>query len=152
MHCGLHVYCKLIIRSPYFLKSNIYYTFTVLIEIPTWLAKAKTLLLPKNDQTNQAKNYRNIALQNIILRLYKSRIDHFLREHCQRNNIITTEAVGGKNEVWGCFKQLLVNKIILEEVTENRHSLIRMWLDHQRAFDSVPHKWLIKALELAKVP
>ena len=27
-----------------------------------------------------------------------------------------------------------------------------MWLDYQRAFDSVPHKWLIKAPELAKVP
>ena len=27
-----------------------------------------------------------------------------------------------------------------------------MWLDYQKAFDSVPHKWLIKVLELAKVP
>ena len=27
-----------------------------------------------------------------------------------------------------------------------------MWLDYQEAFDSVPHKWLITALELAKVP
>ena len=27
-----------------------------------------------------------------------------------------------------------------------------MWLDYQKAFDSVPHRWLIKALKLAKVP
>ena len=54
--------------------------------------------------------------------------------------------------MWGCFEQLFVNKIIFEEVNENRHSLITMWLDYQRAFDSVSHKWLIKDLEPAKVP
>ena len=54
--------------------------------------------------------------------------------------------------MWGCLEQLLVNKTILQEVTENRRSLIKMWLDYQKAFDSVPHEWLIKALELAKIP
>ena len=46
----------------------------------------------------------------------------------------------------------MINKTILEELTENRRSLIKMWLDYQKAFDSVPHEWLIKALELAKIP
>ena len=46
----------------------------------------------------------------------------------------------------------MINKTILEEVTENRSSLITIWLDYQKAFDSVPHNWLIKALELAKLP
>ena len=27
-----------------------------------------------------------------------------------------------------------------------------MWFDYRKAFDSVPHRWIIKALELAKVP
>ena len=44
----------------------------------------------------------------------------------------------------------MINKAILEEVTENRCSLITIWLDDQKAFDSIPHK--IKALELAKKP
>ena len=52
----------------------------------------------------------------------------------------------------GCLEELLINKRILEEVTENCCSLITVWLDYQKAFDSVQHKWLIKALELAKVP
>ena len=54
--------------------------------------------------------------------------------------------------MWGCLEQLLINKTILKEVTENCCSLITMWLDYQKAFDSVLHKWLIKAVELAKVP
>ena len=27
-----------------------------------------------------------------------------------------------------------------------------MWFDYHKAFNSVPHPWIIKALELAKVP
>ena len=50
-------------------------TFTGLIEIPTWMARAKTILLPKIGQTNWTRNYRPIALQNIMLKLYTGCID-----------------------------------------------------------------------------
>ena len=92
------------------------------------MAKATIIFLLKNDQTNWAKNYRPIVLQNIMLKLYTGCINQFLEEHCQRSNIIiTAEQVGGKKEVLGCLEQLLITKTILE-VTENRRSLITMWL------------------------
>ena len=116
------------------------------------MVKVNTLLLPKNDQTNHARNYTLIFLQNIILKLYTGCINQFFQKNCQHNNIRTTEQAGGKNEVWGCFEQLFVNKRILEEITENRYSLITKWLDYPRAFDSLPHKWLINALEPANIP
>ena len=46
----------------------------------------------------------------------------------------------------------MINKTNLEEVNLNYRFLITMWLDYQKAFDSVPHEWLIKASEVAKVP
>ena len=116
-------------------------TFTGLTALPTWMAKAKTTLLPKNDQTNWAKTYRPIALHNIMLKLYTGCINQFLQDHCKHSNIITAE----QKEVWGCLEQLMTNKTILEEVTKNRCSLITMWLDYQKPFDNVLHKWLIKA-------
>ena len=76
-------------------------TFNGLIEIPMWMAKAKTGLIPKNDQTRQASNYRPIALQNIMLKLYANCMNKFLQDHCQRNNTVTSEQAGGKKEVWG---------------------------------------------------
>ena len=105
------------------------------------MAKTKTILLPKNDQTNWAKTYRPIALHNIMLKLYTGCINQFLQDHCKHSNIITAE----QKEVWGCLEQLMINKTILEEVTKNRCSLITMWLDYQKPFDNVLHKWLIKA-------
>ena len=53
-------------------------TFSGLIDIPEWLARALTRLLPKNDETKNPKNYRLIAFQNIMLKQYTSRIDQFL--------------------------------------------------------------------------
>ena len=121
-------------------------------QIPSWMAKAETTLLSKNRETKLPKNYRPIALQNIMLKLYTSCINQFVQHHCESNNIITTEQAGGKKDVWGCLEQLLINKTVMDEAKHYRRSLVTMWLDYQKAFDSVPHQWLIKALQLAKLP
>ena len=60
-------------------------------EIPEWLAKVKTTLLPKNDETMNPKDYRPIALQN-MLKLYTSCINQMLQNHCEMNNITTEQA------------------------------------------------------------
>ena len=75
-----------------------------------------------------------------------------MQEHCELNNVITDEQAGGKKGVWGCAEQLLINKAVLKEVKKQRRNLITVWLDYAKAFDSVPHSWLFKALQLAKLP
>ena len=40
----------------------------------------------------------------------------------------------------------------MSEVTNKKRNLITIWLDYKKAFDSVPHEWLIKSLHLAKLP
>ena len=127
-------------------------TFKAGNELPPWLCKAQTLLLPKNKDTQLAKNYRPIACLNIMYKLYTSCINMFIQDHCETNNIITMEQAGGKAKVWGCTEHLLINKMVSDEVISNRRNLCTMWLDYQKAFDSVPHSWLIKALELANIP
>ena len=74
-----------------------------------------------------------------MLKLYKKCINYLLQRHCEKNSIITIEQAGDKKDVWGCTKQLMINKTILEEVKVNCHSLITMWLDYQKAFGSIPH-------------
>ena len=73
-------------------------------------------------------------------------------EHCTWNGIITEEQAAGKGGCWGCVDQLLVNKMIYREVKERRRNIITVWLDYKETFDSVPHAWIIKSLELAKIP
>ena len=122
------------------------------IDIPDWLAISMTNILPKNADTHLAKNYRPIACQNITYKLYTGILNEFLYDHCATNNIITLEQAGGKKGLWGCTDQLLINKMILDEVRSNRRNLFMMWFDYKKAFDSIPHRYLFEALKLAKVP
>ena len=121
-------------------------------KLPKWLSLALTSLLPKNNETHIPKNYRPIACLNIMYKLFTSCLNLFLTDHVQSNNIITPEQAGGKRGVWGTTEQLLVNKNIMKEVKSLRRSLTTVWLDYKKAFDSVPHSWLIYALKLANVP
>ena len=85
-------------------------------QVPGWLATGKTILIPKNQDTRNANNYRPIACQNITYKIYTGILNTFLENHCINNDIITREQAGGKKESWGCTDQLLINKMILDEV------------------------------------
>ena len=76
----------------------------------------------------------------------------FFSNHLLRNNIITPEQADGKQGVWQTTEQLLINKSILNDARKHHRNLITVWLEYKKAFDSVPHRWLIQALKLAKVP
>ena len=44
----------------------------------------------------------------------------------------------------------MINKAKLEEVIKHKRSVVMIWLNYQKAFDSEPHKWLPIAVKLAK--
>ena len=120
--------------------------------IPTWFSTAHTILIPKSKVTDIAKNYRPIACLNVMYKLFSSCLNTFITDHVYRNNIITQDQAAGKRGIWGTLEQLLINKNIMKEVRKMRRNLITVWLDYRKAFDSIPHSWLIKSLKLAKIP
>ena len=92
-------------------------------EIPIWLTTTSTVLLPKNNDTHVLKNYRPIALLNIMYKLYTSCINSFLSDHLLWNNIITPEQAGRKQGVWGTTEQLLINKSILNDARKHHRKI-----------------------------
>ena len=91
--------------------------------LPTWLSTTKTTLLPKNTDTYIAKNYRPIALINLMYKIYTACVNILLTDHVLHNNIITNEQAGGKKGTWRTTGQLLINKPILKEVKNSRRNL-----------------------------
>ena len=120
--------------------------------LPLWLVTGRTILTPKNGHTKFAKNYRPIACQNIMYKIYTGILNAFIVDHCIHNDIITVEQAGGKPGSWGCTDQLLINKMILDEVRKHQRNLFMMWFDYKKAFDSVTHDWILKSLRLCQVP
>ena len=94
------------------------------IDLPNWLTLTVTNMLPKNNDTNDPQNYRPITCENNMLTIYTAIIAQIVDEHCVKNNVITLNQAGGKSGSWGYIDQLLINKMITEEVITNRRNLM----------------------------
>jgi flavorubredoxin len=62
--------------------------------------------------------------------------------------LIPKEQKGCRRGTKGCKDQLLISKAILQECKRRKKNLSMVWIDYQKAFDRVPHSWIIKSLEL----
>ena len=82
----------------YHLKVQLKKLITCQIEKPDWLITTKTILIAKNNETMDARNYRPIALQKAIYKIYTENLAEFISDHCHRNSIITEEQVTGKKQ------------------------------------------------------
>ena len=114
------------------LKGHLRYVLAKQTEMFEWLITTKTILIAKNTETKNEQNYCPIALQNSMYKIYTGILAEFIMDHCKSNDIITEEQAAGKRGSWGCTDQLLVNKMIYEEATRNRHNLITVWLDYRK--------------------
>ena len=83
------------------------------------------------------------------MKTYTGTLALLLEEHLRDNNIIAPEQAGAKKGMWGC---LLIKKVVTDEVTKGRRNVNMIWLDYKKAYDSVPHAWIIEALKLTKIP
>ena len=41
--------------------------------------------------------------------------------------------------------------MILEKCKQSKQNLSYTWIDYKKTFDSVPHEWILRSLELFKV-
>ena len=87
-------------------------------------------------------NTYKILTSTITERMYT-----FLEE----NSILPQEQKGCKRNSYGCKHQLLIDKMILENCRKKNRNLSTAWIDCKKAFDSVPHEWVLKAIELYKI-
>ena len=63
-------------------------------------------------------------------------------------NVMPKEYKGCCSRSQECKDQLLISKAILHECKHRKKNLCLAWIDCQKAFDRVPHSWIIKSLEL----
>ena len=120
-------------------------------KIPKWLAVTRTTLLPKNKETQFAKNYRPIACENNMFKIYTGILASFVNEHCIENELIFPEQAANKPSSWGCIDQLLINKSIMDEVVNQVRNIMCARLYYKKAYDSVSHEWIVESFRLAKI-
>ena len=118
---------------------------------PGWLTSGTTFLLPKTTDTANPKNYRPITCLPTMYKILTSILTERTYQHLIQNSLLPAEQKGCKRGSYGCKDQLLINKVIVENAKSRKKNLTTAWVDYKKAFDSVPHSWIIKCLKLYKV-
>ena len=118
---------------------------------PDWLRIGITYLLPKTEDTKNSKNYRPITCLPTTYKMLTSIITERVYNHLDENDLLPKEQKGCRKGSYGCKDQLLINKAIIEDAKKKKKNLSKAWIDYKKAFDSVPHDWILKCLEMYKL-
>ncbi|KAI5727844.1 hypothetical protein M8J77_007609 [Diaphorina citri] len=118
---------------------------------PTFLTEGVTYLLPKNDNIDNPANYRPISCLSTMYKLLTSVIKSKIYAHVHQNNILAKEKNGVRPNANGTKELLIFDTVISKQVKIRNKNISIAWIDYIKAYDSVPHSWLIEVLKIYKV-
>ena len=119
--------------------------------IPNWFTGGRTVMLNK-DGEESAANKRPITCLNTMYKLFTKVIGTFLINHNMKHDLIQLDQRGGKARSLGSIDNLFIDKAVLEDCINNHKNLSCAWYDVRKAYDSVSHQWILKCLEIHRVP
>lgn len=139
-------------KQLYAIHNHLAVQFNQMIEnhqlIPNWMAEGRTVLIPKTNNTNDPKNYRPITCLNTMYKLLTGILARKMSEFISSNNLMPIEQKGCCKGSYGCKDQLLYSKTVIEDCKKHKKKLCIAWIDYRKAFDSVPHSWLLESMRL----
>ncbi|KAL0810623.1 hypothetical protein ABMA28_010737 [Loxostege sticticalis] len=138
VHPFLHNYINKFIHDPH--------------TVPDYIMTGITHMIPKDpaDLSNPAK-YRPITCLQTFYKIISSCITDIVHKHIHSNNILAEQQKGCRRLSQGCKEQLIIDSVILRQVHKNKGELHSMYIDYRKAYDSVPHSWLLKVLDIYKI-
>ena len=102
--------------------------------------------LHKKGSQKKAENFRSVSLTSVICKVLESIIRDSLLHHMESNNLFTDQQHGFRS-CRSCTTQLLEVIEDWYESIENNDCIDCIYLDFQKAFDTVPHQRLLNKME-----
>ncbi|XP_075160302.1 uncharacterized protein LOC142233305 [Haematobia irritans] len=117
--------------------------------LPTEVKEGIITLLPKKGDLSLCKNWRGITLLNMVNKV----ISHILNKRLSDfvNPSLRNEQAGFRARR-SCVDHVNTIRIIVEQSVEWRSPLYLCFIDFTKAFDTIRHEALLKALECKRVP
>ena len=113
------------------------------------MTTGKTTLLMKNKEKGIIpNNYRPITCLSTTFKLMTAIIAESMLNHLENNGLIPDEQKGNRRKSRGTKDQLLIDKMILRNANRRKTNLHVSWIDYKKAFDSLPHNWIAKSLQM----
>ncbi|XP_054744287.1 uncharacterized protein LOC129248683 [Anastrepha obliqua] len=119
--------------------------------IPEFLTAGVTYLLPKDAPSADPARYRPITCLSTTYKLLTKIIANRIYEHCESNSILCEEQKGCRKRTMGCKDQLIIDTVITGVALRRRRNLSVAFIDYKKAFDSMPHDYLLEILRIYKI-
>jgi len=72
-------------------------------------------------------------------------------DHLDANSLLPDQQKGCRKRSRGTKDQLLIDKMILKDAKKGQKNLSMAWIDYKKAYDMVPHSWLLEVVDLLGV-
>lgn len=121
-------------------------------DIPYFLTTGITYLLPKNStEISNVSKYRPITCLCTFYKIITSCVAEAIYDHCEANKIITENQKGCCRGSRGCKEQLVIDGVVMTQAYKKHRNIHIAYIDYRKAYDSVPHSWLLEVLTLYKI-
>ena len=121
-------------------------------EVPGWMVKGRTVLIQKDPAKGTvAGNYRPIACLPLMWKLLTGIFAEQIYDHLLVNDLLPEEQKGCRKNSRGTKDQLLIDKAVLKDAKVRQRFLSMAWIDYRKAYDMLPHSWIIETLNIIKV-
>lgn len=118
---------------------------------PSTLTEGITYMKSKDADTENPAKYRPITCLSTLYKILTAVIASKMNAHLTSNNILTEEQKGCRSGSQGCKEQLIIDSTIMNQARTKQQNLYMAYVDYKKAFDSVPHSWLIEVLKIYKI-
>lgn len=119
--------------------------------IPAYFTHGITHMLPKKGQLSLPKNYRPITCLPSAYKILTSVLALKINAHLKRHKIMAWEQNGCRRRGRGTKELLMIDNMVTKQARKRKKNISMAWIDYQKAFDSVPHTWLLEILKIYKV-
>ena len=118
-------------------------------QTPSWMTKGRTVLIPKdNSKGRDASNYRPITWLRLCWKVLTALISDEIYTFLEKNQLLPEEQKGCRRKTRGTADQLFIDRMILREVKMGKKNLPMGWVNYRKAFDMVPHSWVLECLHI----
>ena len=117
--------------------------------VPSWLTRGRTSLLQKDKtKDNVGSNYRPLTCLPLMWKLLADVIADQIYAHLDQEKLLPEEQKGCRKGSSGTNDLLYIDRAVIKEVKSRNKNLAMAWIDYKKAYDMVPHSWIIECLDL----
>ena len=120
--------------------------------VPSWLTRGRTSLLQTDkSKGNVASNYRPITCLPLMWKSRTCVIADQIYAHLDQQKLLPEEQKGCRKGSRGTNDLLYIDRAVIKEVKSRNKNLALACIDYKKAYDMVPHSWIIECLDLLAV-